>query len=297
MPPGASSPPPPPTYTRGACPTLTSGVNQLPTQGGTREFILVLPADPQPGEEFPVVFLWHWLGGSANSFLTKGEVQAAATQQRFIAVIPEAKDDPLNVFKWPYSIVDPEPRVQEELAFFDDMFACLAEQQPLNLQCVSTGGVSAGALWTDQLAGHRGQYFSSILSMSGGTGGLIKPWISPAHKMPAFVLWGGPTDQCVTILFELTSKELEQRLNEENHFFVECVHNCAHAEPPFDPPPGKSKYAGMWQFFLDHPYWLADGASPWAVDGLPPGTPEWCGIGAGSAVPRVGDCPPPACPF
>jgi hypothetical protein len=51
-----------------------------------------------------------------------------------------------------------------------------------------------------------------------------------------------------------------------------------------------SSFAPVWQFALDHPYWLADGVSPYTIAGLPAGTPEWCAIGAGSATFRDGEC-------
>ena len=82
--------------------------------------------------------------------------------------------------------------------------------------------------------------------------------------------------------------EDESGLTAGGHFFVECKHNCGHVEPPLVPPEGESKYAGMWEFVLDHPYWLPAGQSPYLTDGLPPTLPSWCGIGASSATPRSG---------
>lgn len=294
---GAPAPPAPRPYSLGTCPTLVPGRNVIRSSTIDRQFLLVLPTDYDHQEALPLVFLWHWLGGDANGFLTKGEVQAAADEQRFAAVIPEAKDDALNIFKWPFNIVELQPRIDEEVRFFDDMFACVTQQVVVNRDCVATAGVSAGALWTDQLVGIRGQYFSSFMSLSGGVGGVIRPWAEPTHALPAFVLWGGPADVCVTIPFQAESQLLEQALEVDCHFMVECVHNCAHAEPPFDTPPGMSKYAALWRFFLDHPYWLGPGQSPWLRDGLPAGTPPWCGIGPGSATMRTGTCPPPSCPI
>jgi predicted esterase len=265
------------------------GHNILKSGGAERDFRLVLPADLQQRERLPVIFLWHWLGGSADDFFEKGQIQAAADQQRFIAVIPESKGD--TVFKWPFESIQSQTRMDEEFAFFDDMLACVSAQFVVNKECVSSAGVSAGALFTDQLAGGRGQYLASIVSLSGGTGGLIKPFGNPEHRMPAIVLWGGPTDNCFGVMnFEQSSKDLEQALTARNHFFLECVHNCGHAEPPIDAAPGLTSYASMWQFVLDHPYWLGPNESPYAK-GLPELFPSWCAIGAASAMPRTGVCP------
>ncbi|MEM9873345.1 MAG: PHB depolymerase family esterase [Myxococcota bacterium] len=288
----ANAPMPPalPTY-GGTCPTLQPGLNQITSDGKAREFRLVVPQSIAAGESLPVVFLWHWLGGDATDFIEQGEVQEAADAYRFIAVVPEKKGD--VQFTWPMDALSNSSRRAEEATFFDDMLACVAAQYDVNADCVSSAGVSAGALFTSSvLAGERGQHLSSIVSLSGGTGGLaIQPWSSPAHKMPAIVLWGGPTDSCLNLLsFETLSQDLETGLANDGHFFLECVHNCGHAEPPFDAPPGEARFAMMWQFIMDHPYWLADGDSPYLSEGLPAVMPAWCGIGAGSATPRTGQC-------
>ncbi len=306
---GAPQAPDPPAYSGGTCPTLpstadTAGENNeitITTSGASRQFILALPHNIQPNEKFPIIFLWHWLGGDAKGFYEKGDVQNAVDQQRFIAVIPEADSSSLNIFKWPYSLIATPQQVQAELTFFDDLLSCVSAQFNVNKNCVASAGVSAGALWTDQLVGQRSQYLSSFLSLSGGVGTAqntaIKPWTEPTHPIPSIVLWGGPNDICVLQQFQVLSQTLEQNLVKDGSFFVECIHNCGHAEPPFQPPSGYSTYAGLWQFVLDHPYWLPKGYSPYVSQGLPVSDPPWCGLGAGSAVPRTGACPPPSCPF
>ena len=289
-PPGAPSPPAPPSYSGGTCPTLSPGVNTLSSGGVDRSFLLVTPSDLGPDEQLPLVFLWHWLGGDATDFLQQGDVQGGVDSYRFVAIIPEAKGD--VQFTWPMDMLSSQARTDEELTFFDDMFACASEQLNIAPHCVASAGVSAGALFTDAaLAGGRGEFLSSIVSLSGGAGGpYIKPWGSPPHKMPAVVLWGGETDNCLGLLsFEALSLGLEQELVRDGHFLLECVHNCGHSAPPFDAPAGQTPFAMMWQFIVDHPYWLDDGDSPY-LEGLPPEVPAWCAVGPGSATPREGEC-------
>jgi predicted esterase len=305
---GAPTPVPPPLPAAG-CPTLASGHNALTSSGTARDFILVIPADPQPEETFPVLFMWHWIGGSADGFLQKGDIQTAADQQRFIAVIPSAIGatvigTSLNT-KWPFDISQLPSRMDEEFTFFDDMLACVEQQYPVEQNCVSTVGVSAGALFTDQLVQARSNRLASFISLSGGVNDtIIKPWSGATHKLPGVVLWGGDgppmMDGNKDILgclgigmdFSVASRDLETGLAHDGHFFVECEHNCGHVEPPLEPPPGESKYAGMWEFALDHPFWLPAGQSPFLTNGLPPSLPSWCGIGANSATPRSGaGCP------
>ena len=291
-PPGAKLAAAPKTYA-GTCPTLSTTSTTMDavitSSGNQRKFWVVVPANLQSSEKPPVIFLWHWLGGSAMDFYDQGSVQAAADEQRFIAVIPQAKGD--LQFTWPATALDSQAREDEDLTFFDDMLSCVSQQFTINQNCVSSAGVSAGALWTDQLVGARGEYLSSFMSLSGGTGGLaIKPWKEPDHKLPAFVLWGGPTDVCGGLLnFGDISHDLETHLTMGGHFFLECVHNCGHAVPPFEAPPMESKFKSLWQFGLDHPFWLDPGESPYSSS-LPGDLPTWCGVGMGGATPRTGTC-------
>lgn len=289
IPSGAPAAAPLPTYA-GTCPTLTPGFNTISSGGADREFLLVLPSDYDATQSYPVFFLWHWLGGDAEDFATRAEVQAAADTQHFIAVLPEKKGDVL--FTWPFEKSQSQARVDEELGFFDDMLACVGAGLSIDPQCVSSVGVSAGALFTGQLAHARSTHLASFVSLSGGTGGFaIRDWETAEHRMPALVLWGGSEDTCQSVLsFETLSADLEANLTEDGHFLVECIHNCGHSEPPFEGPPEFSKYKGMWDFILAHPYWVSDGQSVLTTDGLSPDLPEWCAIGAGNATERTGEC-------
>jgi predicted esterase len=297
-PPGATLAAAPPAYSGGTCPALKAydgtpeSSNTITTAGGERKFLIVAPTTIDPSKKLPVIFLWHWLGGEAKDFWERAEIQAAVDTQHFIAVLPEKKGDVL--FVWPVEILSSAARVEEEAKFFDDMLACVSQAYSIDENCISSAGVSAGALWTPQLASARSQHIASMIVLSGGTGGVIKPWGHPQHKMPAIVLWGGPTDNCQGLLsFESLSADLEDNLTADGHFFLECIHNCGHSEPPFEGPPGFSKYKALWDFAFDHPYWLNPGESPYK-NGIPSGMPEWCGVGKGSATPRTGECIDPS---
>lgn len=282
----------------GSCPVIETGyvdgfpgnVMKQSVEGKMldRTFLVIAPDDMQPDERLPVMFMWHWLGGEAKAFYEKADTQNAVNEKRFIAVIPDGRSDLL--FKWPFSALDSQAALEADFQLFDDMLACVNEQFNVDKDCVSSVGVSAGALFTDQLAGGRGDHLSSILSLSGGTGGLIKPWVPPAHKMPAMVLWGGSNDFCIAINFQDTSHDLEMHLVDGGHFVLECIHNCNHSTPPFPTPPGMTAFAPLWDFFLDHPYWLAPGESPYNQSGVPDSMPPWCSVGVGNAVPPPEQC-------
>ena len=316
-----SAPPPPgaampdlPALPAAGCPTLAPGVNVITTSGRTRQFILVTPTTAlAAGEKLPVIFMWHWLGGTEVDFLEKGQVQAAADDQHFIGVLPASIGATVigTSFDtdWPFDISQSQARMNEEFQFFDDMLACVEQQYAVNTSCVSSTGVSAGALFTDQLVQARSNMIASFMSMSGGVGATwIKPWNGSSHKLPGLVLWGGDgppgMDGVKDILgcagigmdFAVASRALESGLTAGGQFFLECRHNCGHVEPPIDPYMDQSKYAGIWQFALDHPFWLQAGTSPWQK-AIPPTMPAWCGIGANGDTPRSGGgCPPARVP-
>jgi hypothetical protein len=209
---------------------------------------------------------------------------------------------------WPFDITQSTDRMNQEFTFFDDMLSCVEQQFQVNQQCVSSVGVSAGALFNDQLIQSRSTTLASFVSLSGGVGAtIIKPWVSAARKLPGLVLWGGkgpPTMTTKDILgcfgvgmdFDVASTDLEDGMTANGQFLVECVHNCGHAVPPVDAPPGESQFAGIWEFMLNHPYWVPPGTSPYQQNGLKD-LPAWCAIGENNAVPRgSGDCPSPINP-
>jgi hypothetical protein len=303
---------PAPRYSGGTCPRLVPGRNVLRTAGGMRAFHLVVPRGGDAGAApMPLLFGWHWLNGSATGFIERGQVQANADRRRFIGAFPEKKGDLGIGFGsvrfdpgWPYLNFHTPARIEEEAQFFDDMLACIAAQYPVDLDCVSSAGVSAGALWTAQLAQVRSERLASAIILSGGIGpatvlgaGLIdaRTWSGARHRLPMMILWGGPIDQC-GLNFNVASRNLQNAVGRAGHFIEECLHNCGHTVPPVDPMYG---IGAIWQFFLDHPYWLAPGDSPYLAAGLPMSAPTWCAIGAGRATPRVGSCPDPtmSCPI
>lgn len=289
----------PRAYSGGSCPALQIGENSFRSSGNQRDFVIVAPEDLHPDEVLPVIFMWHWLKGSPSKFIERGDVQTGANEFRMLAVLPDQKGDLQTA--WPYAeIIDTDARIAEEVAFFDDMLSCVAQQFNVNLDCVSSVGVSAGALWTAQLVQRRAGHIANFISLSGGVGDgslfptPIRQWSSPNHRMPAIVLWGGPGDIC-PISFEDASKNLEDGLRAGGHFMIECIHNCGHTTPPLVPPVGRTQFAGLWEFALDHPFWLGTGESPYRASGLPEALPSWCAVGQGNAAARTGQCGPNDC--
>ncbi len=302
-------------YSEGQCPTLEPGFNTIESSGHERQFKLIVPEDWDGETALPTIVMWHWLQGRADSFAERGQIQKAANQVGFMAIIPDARDD--LPFQWPFTTTDDEERIMEEVMFFDDMMACANEFAEVDRQCITSTGISAGALWTSQLVQHRSDVLANFVALSGGVGPsedtdldaldelpsgpesnfteAIKPWEGAEHKIPGVVLWGGSEDTCF-INFEVTSQLLQIGLEDDGHFFLECIHNCAHTKPPTNPPEGEAPMAAFWEFALDHPRWVMEGTSPYQYEGVRSDLPQWCGIGMnGADIRTTDDCGDPDC--
>ena len=111
--------------------------------------------------------------------------------------------------------------------------------------------------------------------------------------MPTIALWGGPTDNLMGFSFDDMMLDLEAGLSRDNHFLVECIHNCGHAPPLLEMDPNEpSPLSPFFDFLHNHPYQLSDGDSPYLLNGLPAAMPDWCAIGVGSATPaNITNCP------
>jgi hypothetical protein len=258
----------------------------FPSGSTRRQFRLLVPASYDGTRELPVMFAWHWLNASSGSFVRDGELETATEEMEFIAILPDkrlkANGDKEYLFDWPF--VDPTAiGAEDELVFFDDMLACVAEQYRIDRRRVYAIGVSAGGLWVTHLSTtSRAPYFAAFESLSGGLGDVAGAWrmtyTPQPNKFPTLVLWGGMNDW-LGVNFERASKRYRDELITDGHFVLECVHGSGHAMPPIMPPPGGgTRFYSLWKFMLDHPYGLPPGTSPYQQTGIPPGYPDWCRI-------------------
>lgn len=282
---GLRDPPPVPRYSNGSCPVLRGGatsdaslVTGFRSGSTTRSFRLLVPRSYDGTQDYPLVFAWHWLNASASSFIRQAEMETAVEQMRFIAVLPESVSS--YVFDWPFAEFWGIP---SELQFFDDLYSCVTQRFRVDRRRVHGIGVSAGGLWLTYLSTtERANYFGSIEVLSGGLGEVPFAWrmayMPQANKFPALVLWGGPTD-FLGVNFDQASQRLRDELVRDHHFVLQCVHGMGHALPPIAPPAGGgTRFRALWQFFLDHPFGSAPGASPYFAGGLPADFPSWCSI-------------------
>lgn len=286
--PSRSEPPPLRPYSGGTCPPITSGttsstaVNQgFISAGDTRSFRLLVPSTYDATRSYPLVFAWHWLNASSNSFVRDGELESAVEEMGFIAVLPDkllkANGDKAYLFDWPFVET---MNADKELTYFDDLLTCVSEQYNVDAKRVYGIGVSAGALWlTFMMSTDRVEYLAAVESLSGGLGAIGGLWsiqyVPQSYKFPAMVLWGGPTDR-LGVNFDAASQSLRDALLGNGHFVLTCTHDSGHSMPPIMAPAGSStKFWSLWRFMLDHPY---GEPSPYPGSGIPAGFPDWCSI-------------------
>ncbi len=212
--------------TDGVCPDLSQPGRITLTSGGVqRELLLVYPAEMT--NDMPVIFHWHPLGGSASMMVQYLQLQSLADTHQAIIVVPDLRSGSQT---WGF-FGDPS----YDLALYDDMRSCLAQQVDIDLWRVSTSGMSAGGLWSTYLAMHRADSLSTAFIMSGGTQSPNLPYKSPSETMPILMAWGGSHDTwgsgAYLIEFEETSRDFSMNLRRDGHFVVGCDHGGGHTMP------------------------------------------------------------------
>lgn len=251
--------PPGPVYSGGACPVLEEGVNTgFDSAGLDREFQLLLPDEPRNA---PVVFVWHWLGGSASEILSAMEFEDLPGDEGAIVIAPESRDN--EQFEWSFLS---ESTDNPDLQFFEDMLSCVHEQYWVDMDRVFATGMSAGGLWSSYLTIHEARWLAATAPFSGGA--LADLYVTPVRPLPVLLTWGGPTDFAVGFNFHTANETLRDELVSDGSFVIECEHASGHI-----PPDGGKDYA--WRFFEDHP--MGVDPLPYEED-LPDSFPVFCGL-------------------
>ncbi len=238
-----------------ACATMVSGANTITIDGTARDFEVVLPASP---EGAPIIFAWHWLGGTATQTLDLMGIRALADEGA-IVIAPTSTGLPVE-----WDILVPADQ-SIDLKFFDRLLTCGWESFHNNTNRVFSTGMSAGGLFTSFLTMHRSQHLASSVQFSGGVQN--SQYVRPSTPLPMMLVWGGPTDSFGTYDFHSATVEFSQSLRNDGHFIVECEHTAGHRPPA-------NAGAMAWLFLKDHPRGVTP--EPWSM--LPPSLPAFCEI-------------------
>ncbi len=215
------------TLSDGECPDFSAmGSSKFTSDGQERKVMMYWPA-ARPAN-MPVVFVWHYLGGTARDMVNIFDLQGYAEAAGAVVIVPEALST--NQFEWDFWNSG-----TADVTMYDDLRTCVSQEFGVNLKKVSSTGMSAGALWTSWLAINRGDTLSTILTFSGGTEPVIT-YASPASNFPALLDYGGDSDQFsgggVVVNFEQTTINFANELYADGHTVMLCDHNLGHTIPP-----------------------------------------------------------------
>lgn len=229
---------------------------------------------PQGGEgPYRVIFAFHGL--TDVSFDAAGQLVRAlgltelVEEREVIVVAPQARPTNFGIGMVKLWGILTDQATQEDLAFYDDMRACLVREAGADPERIHATGFSGGGLWTSVLVMERSETLASAVALSGGvdTYGPSLDWREPAHPTPVALMDGGPSDtwpdpSLALLNFHEASASFGGHLASAGHVSAACVHQGAHTLPPRD----------MWnlgrRWLLNHRFgepspW--EGESPWEV--------------------------------
>lgn len=246
----------PPEYSLGECPELEEGTNSFATGESTYDVEIVLPEEPAGA---PVLFAWHWLGGTGSQILNYLELEALAEEQGVVVIAPDS--DGASQYEWRFTS---EAEGNPDLLLFEDLLSCTEATWDVDLDQVFASGMSAGGLWSSYLTIHEARWLAATAPLSGG--GDAFTYSTPEDPIPVMLTWGGVTDTYGGYSFHDASLYLSEALRGDGHFVVECEHSDGHNLPPWG-------FDYVWLFFEAHPKGVDP--EPW-TDGLPGDMPDGC---------------------
>jgi len=245
----------PPPYSLGECPVLGDGVQDFASGESSYGVEVVLPEQP---EGAPVLFAWHWLGGSGSDILRYLELRTLADTEGVIVIAPDSDG---YLYEWRFSMPAED---NPDLLLFEDLLACAHATWSVDLDRVYATGMSAGGLWSSYLTVHASQWLAATAPLSGGAEPAA--YRTPDDPIPVLLTWGGESDSYQGYSFHDASVYFSEALREDGHFVVECEHSRGHSLPPWG-------FDYAWSFLAAHPKDVDP--EPW-LDALPADLPEGC---------------------
>lgn len=242
----------PPATCDDATACLFEGRNTFGAGRAARDVEVRLPAEPLGA---PVVFVWHYLGGSPEEMLEwlGGEALADAG---YVVIAPASRQ--LRSSEWE---VLAEPEDNADVALFDVLLTAVHDQYATDAERVYATGFSAGGLFTSYLTMHRADVLAATAPFSGGVPASL--YTSPSSPLPVMLTWGGEGDTYGGFDFAEATAEFGDALLTDGHEVVDCPHSSGHWLPA-----NAADHA--LAFFDDHG---GAGETPWsdAPDRVPTG--------------------------
>ncbi|MEC7984994.1 MAG: hypothetical protein VX278_07515 [Myxococcota bacterium] len=250
----------------GECPDMSvSGeATSFLSSGETRTVTTVFPSNPQPG-----MGIIYWFHGFVDTSITNLSAETAdsmmfqslADQENAVIIVPEATIWDLSFFQvYMWNVED--GTYEHDVTLFDDLRTCVSQSFDVNLDKLTVGGWSAGALFTTVLMSHRSDTLAAVAQLSGGADldieilGLFEEPLSvyetPSHTMP--ILLGSGQEEDIWpqgmgwVNFYEATTYLEEKVREDGHFVVRCLHSNDHWGTPY------GMYNSALSWLTDHTY-------------------------------------------
>ncbi len=172
-----------------------AGDNQsFEVAGQSRRFHLIEPDASFTGPR-PLFVAFNGTGETGKSFSDRAELEELAARG-FVVVAPWSAG---NGTLWPvwdsmHAADDPDAN-NPDLAFFDELVACLGAHKPIDKNRIYIGGHSAGGIMTNYVLQRRSELVAGGIVAS-GVFSLTSP-VPPATLDDVFALvtWGGDNDE------------------------------------------------------------------------------------------------------
>jgi predicted esterase len=169
------------------------GVNSgFESAGQSREFVLFLPPASFAGPR-PIFFGFNGTGENGSSFSSRAELGSFA-DRGFIVVAPSSN---MNGTVWPIwddMRMAGDTRPNADVAYFDDLLACLGAHFEVDANRVYVGGHSAGGIFTNALVQRRSDVIAGAIVASGVFDLTSPPDLSSLSPTFVMVTWGGADD-------------------------------------------------------------------------------------------------------
>ncbi|MCK6506035.1 hypothetical protein L6R53_22080 [Myxococcota bacterium] len=227
----------------GECPDMTaSGTSTFLSSDEERTVTVLLPEDASG--PMPVVFFFHGLMDPASTpqpgeyMATALGLQDLADEHGAVVILPESgvvEMLGLSFFLW-----DMLGDGAKDLALFDDLRTCAAQELEVDLDRVVAMGFSGGALWTTEVLSQRGDTLAAAVEMSGGADveiplaeDPIAEYDTPAWALPVLLQSGGESDvwpnaSFAVVDFSAATDTLQDELVEDGSLVVRCEHSRGH---------------------------------------------------------------------
>ena len=235
----------------GDCPdmSISGATTTFLSSGDERTVTTVFPSTPEPGMK--VIFWFHGFLDSSMSNPTSETAigmnfQALADQENALIIVPESGIWDLIAFEV-YMWAIEAGTSDADLTLYDDLRTCAAQNFDIDLDKVTAGGFSGGALFSTVLLSQRGDTLAAVAQMSGGSDLNIdimslfeeplSVYSTPAYKMPLLLASGQDSDiwpgNGMTIVnFYEATETLATKVRADDIFVVRCLHSNDHWSMP-----------------------------------------------------------------